>query len=330
MDLFSVTPTVIQPDENQAAWLIQAICTDNVGEVRKALGEQVKTDMFGRIVTIIKPMDINYKDHHNNGRHLLHYACEAHTYSQVLDILIKHPKLNPNATDDDGQTPLHLACDAGRIDRVSCLLSHKDTNPNAVAADGMTPILRAAMGKHISTVVFLFAVVEEIDTSKKAWFTPDSSKEPREVCLDDIIAELGGTLQVMYNDYKESPIKVRSMLWAKYPDLRKYMKRPDSRDKSLVIHHPVSKPRMQHDKPTSRPKSPLGHETPIGEEVAIDMEDAAVAPMEHTQATGENKVALSADGIPGPTHSLGYQLFLSLSLCFRGMGSGGSGSLSNV
>ena len=63
---------------------------------------------------------------------------------ELCSILIEH-KAKIDAVDKDGNQPLHLACERGRI-QTSLLLLSKGANANSLNADGQTPLHTAAGG----------------------------------------------------------------------------------------------------------------------------------------------------------------------------------------
>ncbi|XP_030583124.1 CARD- and ANK-domain containing inflammasome adapter protein [Archocentrus centrarchus] len=84
------------------------------------------------------------------GRTALHWAASSQGNSCVVDLLLS-AKANPNITDNEKITPLHLAAMEGNVDVVMSLLSYK-AKAGARDMDGSTPLHYAAAGGHASMV----------------------------------------------------------------------------------------------------------------------------------------------------------------------------------
>ena len=67
------------------------------------------------------------------------------------------------AKNDDGSTPLHIACHKGHIEEVTTLLA-ENADVNQAANDGITPLYAACHNGHIEVVATLLA--ENADVNK--------------------------------------------------------------------------------------------------------------------------------------------------------------------
>uniref|UniRef100_A0A3P9CVI0 Uncharacterized protein n=1 Tax=Maylandia zebra TaxID=106582 RepID=A0A3P9CVI0_9CICH len=78
------------------------------------------------------------------GRTALHWAAFSQVDSCVVDLLLS-AKADPDATDNEKKTPLHLAAMEGKVDVAISLLSHR-AKRRARDMDGSTPLHYAAAG----------------------------------------------------------------------------------------------------------------------------------------------------------------------------------------
>ena len=62
----------------------------------------------------------------------------------VLKWLLKHPGVNINSTNNEGDTALALAAGKGQPERLKKLLTHPDINVNTVNSQGMRPLNSAS------------------------------------------------------------------------------------------------------------------------------------------------------------------------------------------
>lgn len=75
------------------------------------------------------------------GRTALHRACDG-SHRVVISFLLEKAKADPNAADNDGETPLHLAAAAGDTN-AAALLVPAGAKVNVRDAKGYTPLKRA-------------------------------------------------------------------------------------------------------------------------------------------------------------------------------------------
>ena len=101
----------------------------------------------------------------------LHLACYRDD-SRFFDLFLKAQK-DPNMKDKEGNTPLHSACEQGRLDLVKKLLlkeTGERVDVNAYSLSGKTPLHRAVEKGHTDIVELLLiyrAKPNEIDMHRK-------------------------------------------------------------------------------------------------------------------------------------------------------------------
>lgn len=105
---------------------------------------------------------VNAKD--KMGRTSLHLACEdGHTDTAKM-LLIDAPNIHVNARDETHRTPLHRACEKEQLDVVHCLLTNAKVDADALDQKGCTPLhlaSRLASGEPI--VRALLRATKDID-----------------------------------------------------------------------------------------------------------------------------------------------------------------------
>lgn len=85
-------------------------------------------------------LDINNGNNNIFGT-ALHAACMLPDNYININLLLNHPKININAVDTNGFTPLHEACEAGDIENIRLLLNDKNIDANIRDKGGFTPFL---------------------------------------------------------------------------------------------------------------------------------------------------------------------------------------------
>ena len=90
------------------------------------------------------------------------YLC-ANGMIEMLEILEDVTNLDYNLPDNDGNTPLHYACQAGHVEVVSFLLSKVRTiQVDPVNYQGFTPLMKAALQGRIKCSKLLLFSGEQI------------------------------------------------------------------------------------------------------------------------------------------------------------------------
>ena len=89
----------------------------------------------------------------------------------VILYLINNGLLNPNATVEDGNTPLHVACDSGH-DSIVKLLIDKGAKIDILNNSGKSPFYLACQHGHDSIVEFLIKKDVNVDMPDKWGKTP--------------------------------------------------------------------------------------------------------------------------------------------------------------
>ena len=85
----------------------------------------------------------------------IHYSAERSNYINCLKHLITKFNSDPEAVDDNGDTPLHCAAAQGCLDSVKYLTLELNCNPSPIDNYGNTPLHDAARNGHLEVVKFL-------------------------------------------------------------------------------------------------------------------------------------------------------------------------------
>lgn len=95
------------------------------------------------------------------GQSALHIAAtENSSHTTVIPLLLdayKERKLDVNAQDNEGNTPLHCACKENRDENIQLLLAHSGINVNAQNNNGDTPLLIACRNQNIKGIKLLLS-----------------------------------------------------------------------------------------------------------------------------------------------------------------------------
>ena len=90
-------------------------------------------DKFFELLLREAKLDANAKN--NDGDTPLHLACRSEKHS-LVQLLVREAKLDANAKNNDGDTPLHLACRRENFSLVQLLVRDGRCNPNEKNSDG--------------------------------------------------------------------------------------------------------------------------------------------------------------------------------------------------
>ncbi|XP_060535253.1 ankyrin repeat domain-containing protein 33B-like [Cylas formicarius] len=119
--------------------------------------EQYLRDHLRRALTVgIPEQDLNAVD--CSGRTLLSYAASNGSID-ILEIILQLQGLDPNKPDNEGNTPLHFAAQAGQVECLNCLASRcRGVDIDAKNNLGFTPLMKAALqGRNKCAKLLLFA-----------------------------------------------------------------------------------------------------------------------------------------------------------------------------
>ena len=108
----------------------------------------------------IKPMTTN-----KSGQTFLHVAAQAGKV-QILQYLLSLPKVLIDAKADWGRTPLHYAAESGQLEAVKFIVEQKSGSVGVVSDDGRTPLHDACGEGQLSVVDFLLKC-KDIDVNKE-------------------------------------------------------------------------------------------------------------------------------------------------------------------
>ncbi|KAH0998912.1 hypothetical protein HUJ05_013321 [Dendroctonus ponderosae] len=89
---------------------------------------------------------------------ILSYVASNGTID-LLELMLQVPGLDPNKPDNEGNTPLHFAAQAGQVECLNCLASRcRGVEIDARNNLGFTPLMKAALqGRNKCAKLLLFA-----------------------------------------------------------------------------------------------------------------------------------------------------------------------------
>ena len=87
-----------------------------------------------------------------SGNTLLHKAMDLESFKYLLHL----PEYTFNMPNKEGVTPLHIACEMGKLDIVQYLVNNCDASLSLKSSDGRMPFHFAAKGCNISVFMYLF------------------------------------------------------------------------------------------------------------------------------------------------------------------------------
>ncbi|XP_072395263.1 uncharacterized protein [Diabrotica undecimpunctata] len=108
------------------------------------------------IITGLTEPELNAVD--SSGRTILSYIASNGSID-LLEQILHLPGLDPNKPDNEGNTPLHFAAQAGQIECLNCMLSRcRGIEIDARNNLGFTPLMKAALqGRNKCAKLLLFA-----------------------------------------------------------------------------------------------------------------------------------------------------------------------------
>ncbi|KAF7280117.1 hypothetical protein GWI33_006374 [Rhynchophorus ferrugineus] len=114
-------------------------------------------DLLRRALAVgISDTDLNATD--SSGRTILSYVASNGSHD-LLELILQLPGLDPNKPDNEGNTPLHFAAQAGQVECLNCLASRcRGVEIDARNNLGFTPLMKAALqGRNKCAKLLLFA-----------------------------------------------------------------------------------------------------------------------------------------------------------------------------
>lgn len=102
-----------------------------------------------------------------SGRTAISYICSTDLIN-FLDILLQLPGIDVNKADNEGNTPLHFAAQAGQADAVNMMITRcRNLQIDTKNYLGFTPLMKAALqGRTRCAKLLLFAGASAIETDK--------------------------------------------------------------------------------------------------------------------------------------------------------------------
>jgi uncharacterized protein len=114
---------------------------------------------------LAKGFDVNARD--PEGQHGLYIALRENS-NEVVEVLLAHPGLDPNATNKAGETLLMMAALRGRLDAMRQLIA----SGAAINREGWTPLHYAASGNDASATRLLLDLNAHVDARAANGNTP--------------------------------------------------------------------------------------------------------------------------------------------------------------
>ena len=89
-----------------------------------------------------------------------HGCCFSQSYlhstDEITKLLLEEAKIDPNAKNNDGDTPLHTACRKGRSKQVKLLVRDERCNPNEKDSPGDTALHIACRLSNRGMILLVF------------------------------------------------------------------------------------------------------------------------------------------------------------------------------
>lgn len=122
-----------------------------------------------------------------SGRTAISYICSTNL-TNFLDVLLQIPGIDVNKPDNEGNTPLHFAAQAGQTDALNMLLTRcRNLQLDAKNCLGFTPLMKAALqGRTRCAKLLLFAGASPMETDSGRGLTAEQWARfcGRESCAD--------------------------------------------------------------------------------------------------------------------------------------------------
>jgi ankyrin repeat protein len=134
--------------------------------------ESGNCEMAKELIAEHYDIDINWKSS-VYGRGYLIIACSL-GFTEIVELLLKHPKVNVNIEDEYKYTPLSAACIAKRPHLVKLLLDRPEIDVNKVNIYNMSSLWWAAWAGCLECVKYLLASNKDIDVDVRPNNIPSS------------------------------------------------------------------------------------------------------------------------------------------------------------
>jgi ankyrin repeat protein len=117
--------------------LYKAVGNNNLEEVRKLLQDE--------------NVNVNFQNENYYNRTPFHESCYC-GYTDIVQLLLLHKKINVNLVDSDGYTPFSFTCYFGQTETVKVLLQDIRVNVNLVNNRSWTPLTWSCWNGNTQTV----------------------------------------------------------------------------------------------------------------------------------------------------------------------------------
>ena len=85
-----------------------------------------------------------------------HYVCYLHSTDEITKLLLDEVKMDPNAKNNDGDTPLHAACRNESSKQVQVLVRDERCNPHEKNRRGDTALHVACRLEYGGMILLVF------------------------------------------------------------------------------------------------------------------------------------------------------------------------------
>ena len=156
--------------------------------------------------------DVNEQD--SNGLNALFRACRDY-HTELVEILLKHNKINVNLQDSDGYSPFSYACWSDSYDTALIMLQDPRVDVNMADDWGMSPLMWACYTGYTKIVQFLISFGRNIDILKKStkdWRDIKSGSTTLDLAKQTNKTTVVKLLQQYQNNPKETQKTTRNKL----------------------------------------------------------------------------------------------------------------------
>ena len=150
-------------------------------------------------------VDVNEKGEY--GGTALYHACWKNR-TEIVEILLKHKKINVNLQSNNGRSPFWIACGAGNNECALIMLQDPRVDVNMADGDGWSPLMIACYFGNTKTVQLLISYGRNIDIHKKStknnWLGIKSCSTALDAAKQQNRTDIVKLLQQYQNNPKET------------------------------------------------------------------------------------------------------------------------------